>query len=42
MKYITGYAKLYEDREYSRATMSDSQAKIAAEYRKQQEEENEH
>lgn len=32
LKYITGYAKLYEGREYSRAKLSDKQAKIRAEY----------
>ena len=37
LKYITGYAKLYENNEYSRAKVSEKQAAVAAEYRKEQE-----
>lgn len=36
LKYITGYAKLYENNEYSRACMSNRQAEeLAAKYRKE-------
>lgn len=35
LKYITGYAKLYENNEYSRAAMSDHQAKVKAEWEKE-------
>lgn len=36
LKYITGYAKLYENNEYSRAKISDHQAKVKAEWLKEQ------
>lgn len=35
LKYITGYAKLYENNEYSRAAMSDHQAKVKADWEKE-------
>ena len=35
LKHITGYAKLYEKNEYSKAKISDKQAERLAEYRKQ-------
>jgi len=35
LKYITGYAKLYEKNDYSRAAMSLTQAAEAAKYRKE-------
>lgn len=35
LKYITGYAKLYEGKQFSRAKMSDTQAKIKADYKKE-------
>ena len=35
LKYITGYAKLYENNEFTRAQISPKQAQIAAEYRKE-------
>lgn len=38
LKYITGYAKLYEKSEYKRAYMSQKQAANMAEYRKEQKE----
>lgn len=38
LKYITGYAKLYENNEYSRACMSNRQAEELAKYRKEGEE----
>lgn len=34
LKYITGYAKLYENNDYSRACYSEYQAKIKSEYEK--------
>lgn len=37
LKYITGYAKLYENNEYSKASMSLRQAEELAKYRKGQE-----
>lgn len=37
LKYITGYAKMYEGKDYTKEKLSDAQAKIAAEYRKEQE-----
>ena len=37
LKYITGYAKLYENGEYSRAAMTPRQAEELAKYRKEQE-----
>lgn len=39
LKYITGYAKLYEDNEYSKAAMSDKQAEQLAAYRKEHKDE---
>lgn len=36
LKYITGYAKLYENNEYSRAAMSEHQAKEKAKWEKEQ------
>lgn len=36
LKYITGYAKLYENNEFTRAQISPKQAQIAAAYRKEQ------
>lgn len=36
LKYITGYAKLYEDREYSQARMSERQAEEKAKWLKEQ------
>ena len=38
LKYISGYAKLYENHEFSRAAMSDKQAKLKAEWEAQQHE----
>lgn len=35
LKYITGYAKLYENNEYSRACMSNTQAEELAKYRRE-------
>lgn len=37
LKYITGYAKLYENNEYSRACMSNRQAEELAKYRQGEE-----
>lgn len=37
LKHITGYAKLYENHDYSKACMSDKQAQNLAEYRKEHE-----
>jgi hypothetical protein len=34
LKYITGYAKLYEHNDYSRAKVSEKQAAVAAAYKK--------
>lgn len=36
LKYITGYAKLYENNEYSRAAVSDNQAKLKVEWEAKQ------
>ena len=40
LKYITGYAKLYEKTEYSRAAISNKQAKELARYKKENEDGN--
>ena len=38
LKYITGYAKLYENTEYSKAAVSEKQIKERLKYEKEQEE----